>query len=278
LGVATLVAIAAVLGATFAFAGLVKRTKTVDISGVSKGHATAKCPKGRSVAVGGFKNTMAPGGNPEALLTGLQLAGRGRSWKDTGTNDRASTAQATSIAYCGRRRHLAEREKTVTVPAATLPTSKPTNATAKCPKGKRVALGGIAASFSPSFAPNAPAIWVSGMRRTTQRAWRVSGLNLGDGDGNLTSVVYCGKAPRTTERSRTVTIPSENTPGSVTAKCHRGEKLAFGGFEADVTEDDEFVLINGLRRTSGRKWKANANNEHTGSSAPGDLTALAYCS
>jgi hypothetical protein len=116
------------------------------------------------------------------------------------------------------------------------------------------------------------------MKRTTQRAWKASGINLGEANGTLTSIVYCGKAPRTAERSKTVTIPSEHTPGSVNAECHRGEKLAFGGFEADVNVDNEFVLIDGLRRTSPRKWKANANNEHGGSSQPGDLRALAYCS
>jgi hypothetical protein len=256
----------------------VTRSKTVNISALSKGHATAKCPQGKSVALGGFKNTMAPGENPEALLSGLQLAGRGRSWKDTGTNDSSTTAQATSIAYCGHQRQLTKRTKSVTVPPGVDSTTKPTNATAKCPKGKRVALGGIAASFNPIFGPTAPQIYVSGMKRTTQRAWKASGINLGEANGTLTSIAYCGKAPRTTERSKTVTIPSESTPGSVTAKCHRGGKLAFGGFEADVNVDNEFVLINGLRRTSSRKWKANANNEHTGSSQPGELTALAYCS
>jgi hypothetical protein len=271
-------AIGAVLGATLALAGIVTRTKTINVQPFTKGTASAKCPKGKSVALGGFKNTMAPGENPEALLSGLQLSDRGRIWKDTGTNDSPTTAQATSIAYCGQRRQLTKRTKTVTVPPGVDATTNPTSATAKCPKGKRVALGGLTASYDPSLLPNTPEIYVSGMKRTTQRAWKASGINLGDADGALTAIAYCGKAPKTSERSRTVTIPSEDTPGSVTAKCHRGEALAFGGFEADVNVENEFVLINGLRRTSGRKWRATANNEHNGPNEPGDLTAFAYCS
>jgi hypothetical protein len=118
------------------------------------------------------------------------------------------------------------------------------------------------------------------MKRTTQRDWKVSGLNLGsksNAAGKLTAIAYCGKTAKTTERSKTVTIPSSGTPGSVTTKCHRGEKLAFGGFNSEVTQSDAFILIDGLERASSRLWAANAINEGTGSSAPGDLTAFAYC-
>jgi hypothetical protein len=274
----TLVAI----GVTLAFAGggVVTRTNIATIAAHTRGSATAKCPRGRSVALGGFRNTIAPGRDSEALLTGLKVTNSGHAWKDSGANDSMSSAAAEAVAYCGQGRNLTERTKAVEVPAATGPATKPTSVTAKCPRGRRVALGGIAASFDPVPPFVGAEVVPSAMKRTTQRGWKVSGLNLGSKSGaagKLTAIAYCAKTAKTTERSKTVTIPSSGTPGSVTAKCHQGEKVAFGGFKADATTSDAFVLIDGLERVSSRLWAANAINEGPGSSAPGDLTAFAYC-
>jgi hypothetical protein len=280
-GVVVVCAVGAVLGATLAFAGIVTRTKTVQIAGQTKGSAAAKCPKGMAVVMGGFHNTLAPDENPEALLTGLHRSLSGRIWTDSATNDASEAANATSIAYCGRKRTLDPVTNTVGVPSATGPSTLPTSVTAKCPRGQRVALGGVSTSIDPVFSLSSDAVYLSQMRRTSKRSWKVSGLNLGGNTSTapLTAVAYCGKAPGATERSKTVSILNHGNRGSATAKCHRGEKLAFGGFKADVTETDEFVLLNGLVRTSKRKWRAQAVNANTDTEdRPGNLTAFAYCS
>jgi hypothetical protein len=59
------------------------------------------------------------------------------------------------------------------------------------------------------------------------------------------------------------------------AKCARDERVKFGGYSADVTFNDAFVILHGLERTAARSWLVSALN---GSSQdPGDLTAYAYC-
>jgi hypothetical protein len=44
---------------------VVTRTKTVSIPTKAKRAATARCPKGKSVVLGGFHNDIAPNGMPE---------------------------------------------------------------------------------------------------------------------------------------------------------------------------------------------------------------------
>jgi hypothetical protein len=269
---ACIVFAAAGVGVAFA-SGVVTRTATVHVPPKAKRAATAKCPKGKSVVMGGFHNEIGQSSSPEVEPIGLTRPSR-RTWKDSATDVFAPAGDATSVAYCGRAPKLTERTKTVAVPVAQ-PGDHPTSVTAKCPRGKRVAFGGFKADFDPNFGPNTGAIWISALRRASNRAWKASGINLGNDVGTLTSVVYCGHVPKTTEHSASAVVPGQQRR-SATATCPKGQKLAFGGFIAPLTYSGEFVQIDRAVRASSRAWTAQAINLSTHSTT-GTLRSLAYC-
>jgi hypothetical protein len=253
--------------------GVVTRSDTVKVPPKAKRAATATCPKGKSVAMGGFRNEIATDDSPEVQPIGLTRPSK-RTWKDSATNVFAPAGDATSIAYCGRSRKLTERTRTTVVPAAK-PSTQPKSVTAKCPRGTRVAFGGFKADFDPNFGPNTGAIWISALRRGSNRTWRASGLNLGNDAGKLTAVAYCGHVAKTTKHSASALVPARKRR-SATATCPRGQKLAFGGFVAPLTYSAEFVQIDSAVRASGRTWTAQAVNTSNSLTA-GTLRSLAYC-
>jgi hypothetical protein len=261
-------------GVGIAFAsGVVTRTATVTVPPKAKRAATAKCPKGKSVVMGGFHNDIGTNHQPEVNPIGLTRPSK-RAWRDSATDAFPPAGDATAIAYCGRAPKLTERTKSVAVPAATSSTNRPTSVTARCPKGQRVAFGGFKADFDPNFGPNTGAIWINTLRRTSNRAWKAAGWNFGNDVGNLTSVAYCGHVAKTTEHSASVPV-KVNQRRSATAHCPKGQKLAFGGFVAPLG-NDEFVQIDSARRASRRAWTAQAVNTSS-SLMTGTLRSLAYC-
>jgi hypothetical protein len=116
--------------------------------------------------------------------------------------------------------------------------------------------------------------YISDLRRVSKRRWLVGAVNFAD-TAQLTAIAYCSKkAPKTSTESETVTLGPDEA-GSATARCGRGERLAFGGFSAEVGRVGEFVLVRGLARTTPREWQASAIENNSAMS--GDLTAFAYC-
>jgi hypothetical protein len=94
------------------------------------------------------------------------------------------------------------------------------------------------------------------------------------GEAPLTAIAYCSMhAPRTTTVEETVNVDPDGR-GRVKATCAGGERLAFGGYKADVTHSRAFILLRGSEHTSARAWRVSARN---GSQGAGDLTAFAYC-
>jgi hypothetical protein len=254
---------------------LVTRTKTAEIAAGTQGSVSAKCPRGKSVVLGGFDNQIGADQEPAAAVTGLELTSD-RTWRDSATNYSSSAANATAIAYCGNRRGLTTRTKTVDVPKSSTIGAQPTSVSARCPEGKRVAFGGFTAEIAPNFTPE---VHVSSLELTSPRTWTAAGLNVGDGDssGQLTAIAYCGDVGRVDERSASVDVPSQSGHRKVTARCPSGERVAFGGFRAQVQVTDAFVLIRGLERTAGNEWTAEALNGNNNPGQFGQLTALAYC-
>ena len=270
---AVICTVAAGVGVAIGASRLVTRTDTVTIPPKAKGAATAMCPKGKSVVMGGFRNEIGAGDSPEVEPIGLTRPSK-RAWKDSATDVFAPAGDATSIAYCGRAPRLTERKKTIAIPAAKPSSNQPASVTAKCPRGTRVAFGGFKADFDPHFGPHTGAIWISSLRRGSNRTWTASGINLGNGVGNLTSVAYCGHVAKTTQHSASAVVPGQKRR-SATATCPKGQKLAFGGFVAPLSFD-EFVQIDRALRTSRRAWTARAINTST-SLTTGTLRSLAYC-
>jgi hypothetical protein len=253
---------------------VVTRTQTVTVPPKAKRAATAMCPKGKSVVMGGFRNEIGAGTGPEVQPIGLTRPSK-RAWKDSATDVFAPAGDATSIAYCGRAPRLTERTKTISLPAAKPSSNQPASVTAKCARGTRVAFGGFKADFDPHFGAHTGAIWVSSLRRGSNRTWTASGINLGNGAGKLTSVAYCGHVAKTRQHSASVVVPGQKRR-SATATCPKGQKLAFGGFIAPLSFHGEFVQIDRALRASGRAWTARALNTST-SSTTGTLRSLAYC-
>jgi hypothetical protein len=134
---------------------------------------------------------------------------------------------------------------------------------------------GIKADFDPKFGPHTGAIWISSLRRDSNRTWTASGINLGNGVGKLTSVAYCGRVPKTTQHSASAVVPAQKRR-SATATCPKDQALAFGGFVAPLKYHGEFVQIDRALRASGRAWTARAINTST-SLTTGTLRSLAYC-
>jgi hypothetical protein len=152
---------------------------------------------------------------------------------------------------------LIERTKSVTVPVDTGPGGT-ASAKAHCPKGKRVVLGGFEVPL------NATDVYSTHLKLAGERGWRAGAV-----------IAYCSKhAPRATTAKETVTVEASGK-ATLKANCSRDERLAFGGYNADVTNSDAFVSLHGMERTSARAWKVSAVNGD--SQAAGDLTAFAYC-
>jgi hypothetical protein len=160
---------------------------------------------------------------------------------------------------------IAERTATVTVP----PQSFDASAEARCPKGKRVVLGGFDLAGDDTY--------VTHLKRDGKRRWLAGAKNYdADETGTLASTAYCAKLKGVKARTETVTVPTQGTgdsPVTVEAKCRRKERLAFGGFDIATTADNDAYLSD-LRRIGKRGWLVGALN--LSGSAP--LTAIAYCS
>jgi hypothetical protein len=156
---------------------------------------------------------------------------------------------------------------------ATLPDNDdeapPTLVTAKCKRGERFAFGGFAYQAGEDVDP-----YLSDLRRAGKRRWVVGAFNF-EGSPELTAIAYCSKhAPKTSTKSKTVTVPGDGEE-VLRAKCGRNKRLRFGGYSADVTYNDAFVMLHGLARTSSRTWQVSARNDNL--TSPGELTAYAYC-
>lgn len=157
-------------------------------------------------------------------------------------------------------------ERTDTVAAANRAT-----ATAECQAGKSLVLGGFR-SDRDDPADNPPALFQ--MRRVSGNDWRASTQAFNPAEGaTLTSIAYCRATPRLSVRKETKTL-DVNEQGGITARCPKGQRVAFGGFAGVYEFDEAAMFVDRLTRPSRRSWRAAAVNL---GDAPGDLTAIAYC-
>ncbi len=258
------------LGALEAAGRLVERTETVtvpvDTGPGGTADARARCPRGKQVVLGGF---AVPLNVEDVSNTHLKLGGK-RAWRAAAVNyDADEPTTLTSVAYCARLKGIETRERTVTIPEQG-PGDRPVTVVAECHPGERLAFGGF--DYDQGARPGLISdAYLSELRRTGKRGWRVGAFNYA-GSAPLTAIAYCSEqAPKTTLVEEKVTVGPSGR-GRVKARCDRGERVAFGGYKADV-DFDTGLLLHGLRRTSARAWQVTARNGST----PADLTAYAYC-
>jgi hypothetical protein len=178
-----------------AWAALIERTETVAV--VNSASATAECPKGKSLVMGGFTSDRTnPAQNPPAPFKLQRVAGN--DWRASAKNWNGTTgATLTSIAYCRATRSLSVRKET-----KTLDVNEQGGVTAQCPRGQRVAFGG----FVGVYKFNQAQMFIDRVTRPSGRSWRVAALNLGDAPGDLTAIAYCGDVPRTEAKKRTISV------------------------------------------------------------------------
>lgn len=160
-----------------------KVTKTVTVSPSSHGLATAVCPAGTNVMYGGYKTTFAPAPNgTEITVEGLTRP-TARSWRVAGFNYRGLAGPLEAIAYCGKGPKL-------TPHTATVPTGSYSQAyaTAACPAGQHVLLGGFSAPYS-TYGPV-----FNSMDTPTRRTWKVGVFDYSPAPTNhhVTAIAYCG--------------------------------------------------------------------------------------
>ena len=266
-------ALLGIAGASVVGARVITRTEAVSLpgdDGTTEPIATAACPRGKRVILGGVR--LEPPIDPDDSISITRLeAPRPRRWSVQGFNfNNIGARELTAVAYCGGAPgRVRVRRKSIVAPTQQGPNDPNSSVTARCPRGKRLLFGGY-----DQETVTGNDIWIAGAHRRSARAWTVEAVNFGT-PALVTAIAYCSaRAPRATTVSRTTTVQPNGT-AERSASCPRGKRLLFGGYRADVTFNDAFVLLRSLERSSRRKWTVGAVNENGGDA--GQLTAFAYC-
>jgi hypothetical protein len=146
------------------------------------------------------------------------------------------------------------------------PDSESHDAVAKCPKGAKVTGGGI-------LVGDADEDLTGGSHPAGGRRWmgHASRSDSHPDESTFTVFAVCLKDAGVTTHATTRTLPGDETPYSVAAKCPRGTKLVGGGVRLG-DPDAERVL--GTFPSGKREWTAVASRGTAGNS---ELTALARC-
>jgi hypothetical protein len=149
---------------------------------------TATCPKGRTVAFGGWASDLHydPAAGSDVYINGL-FRSSSRGWTARASNHNAAGDKAgslTSLAYCKKGAKPKAVSQVVSVPPGTFG-----NVSAKCPGGKEVVAGGFTADSRQTALD--PVVQISSMQRSSKRVWTVSGYSNGGIPGNLTAIAYC---------------------------------------------------------------------------------------
>jgi Tfp pilus assembly major pilin PilA len=241
------------------------KTRSLTTTSVDNGvlTATAKCKQGERIVSGGFS------GHEESFATESRAA-KGQKWI-VRLLDFSLTPSLTVDAYCAKRGRVSRHKHTDD--AAATP-DEPSQSKAKCDSKETIISGGYKL-VSATAGENSP---VFSTRRTGKRAWS-SAAFVDDVPGTLTTFAYCRKNAEVNVRSQQSDPIGTDEKGSVTARCHKGEKLLSGGYT--TTPDSDFNNDTGpdlfyyrSSRSGPRSWTAAAHNY---SDIPGQITTFVYC-
>ena len=151
-------------------------------------------------------------------------------------------------------------------------------ATAHCPPGTRVLLGGARVRFSRHGAPRTV---ISRESLVSQRAWRIRGYTFGkrsaNGEhGHLTAIAYCKRSARIRTVVTDVYVPP-NGRAKGKATCPPGTIIRFGGYRAALRRAhfNPALVVSALKSPSRRTWLARASN--LGPTKAGRMRIFAYC-
>jgi hypothetical protein len=145
----------------------------------------AKCPRGTSVRLGGFRQEIGPPTTPGpfVMINGLERS-TGRTWKVSAVSLGDASGRLSAFAYCGLPvHHVHAVEKTKNVRPGHYGT-----ATAKCPRGSRFVMGGLRVQHYETYAGD---IYITAMGPAGRRGWSVTGFKYLPVKGHLTAIAYC---------------------------------------------------------------------------------------
>ncbi len=240
-----------------------------------KNKAVVHCTRGRAVGPAGFQATFNPAHPKRAQVVPSGLFRRGGSgWKVVGVNGGPRKGRITSIAYCSN----APKPRITASDSHQVKTGGSATATAECPPGTRVLLGGARVKFSRRGAPRTV---ISRESLVSNRAWRIRGFTFGKRGhnrqkGRLTSFAYCAASkPLRPVVADTSVPPSGHAVVRVT--CPAGRIVRFGGYRAALRPPgfDPALVVASLTSPSPRVWRVKAYN--LGPEKAGRLRAFAYC-
>jgi hypothetical protein len=144
--------------------------------------AIARCPKGEVLVSGGFQRTnfVRHGGD---YITENRALGS-RAWKVTGRSFGLFGGELSAIAYCDRSKKplLTQVKATTTVPDKGLATAT----TPRCPKGKRMTLGGFVTDGSTNS-------FIADGIFNRNNSWTASAFGYFGASPTLTAYGYCMK-------------------------------------------------------------------------------------
>jgi hypothetical protein len=276
LGVTVLVAGLAVGGLLASLSGAGTKTETTVVGGGESDSVTARCKQGQRVVAAGARGEagdIVMKGQGLVVLGEVARPGKRRA-RAAGRNIGGQDADLTAIARCKRQPRSKLASETITVAPQGMDVVVESVTTA-CPPGKRIVFGGFRAEQRSEPGPG-PIILPTAARRTGPRNWTVEGYNLADGPndaGELTALAYCGDVKTTQARTKTVSTGTSDV-GTAKARCPRGDKLRYGGFDGTNPEEAMALsMVTEFRRTNSRTFRVS----HLAFAGAADLTAIAYC-
>ena len=237
--VAVSASVVALLGlVTVAFgAKLTTKVKTVPLPPDDEPHSvTAKCPKASKASGGGFQVR-----DPSTDLAGATYPTARRKWTSVASRSSLfkSGSELTVAVRCLKDARVKTRSKTAPLPGD----ENPHSVTAVCPKGTKVAGGGIRLADPGD---NILGTFPAGKRKWTAVANRGSVVS-----SELTAIARCLEDVKVTARSETGPLLDDETPHTVTARCPKGTRVLGGGAETGPTAGS----VRGSYPVGVRRWR-----------------------
>jgi hypothetical protein len=212
---------------------------------------TATCAKGSKATGGGVQLSD----DASDYAQGSYPAGK-RGWTAAGYRNAGPTdAEFTAFARCLKGAKLT----TETATADILNDAQAHSVTAKCPKGTKVAGGGVQLSNDVDNE-------IGGSYPSGKREWTAVGEPSSE-TGEVIASARCLKGARLVRRSASLDMPGDGATHTVTAKCPKGSKATGGGIELSEPYDD---YVQGTYPTGKREWTAAGYDE-------GVVTAHVVC-
>jgi hypothetical protein len=240
-----------------AIGGASTETASTFLSNAEVGSVDVQCPPGKRVVLGGLRGEFDRDANARVNVDELSRPSK-NVLRVGGYGPGSTEAELTAIATCKRKPKSREVSETVGADQPEV------SATARCPAGRQIVFGG----FRGDLTATAQFVVPTAAFAAPGRRWTVEGFDSSTA-GELTALAYCGKVDKAKERSKTQTIAPE-VADTVTARCKRKQRFAYGGFDSGVTNEQ----LTGLERTGRRKWSVTVFND---TPDPIQTTAFAYC-